>query len=195
MKLKCNKCNLIKSEKDFYKCKACKNGYVKDCKKCRSEYAKKYRELNKTNITKQQKEYRNKNKDKIKKRNKKYRENNKERIRFIRRQYKKMKWETDPLFKLKETYRSRIYAAFKVKYWNKGNTTKDILGIDYIELFKYIENKFTDNMSWDNQGEWHIDHIIPLSSANTKEELIKLCHYTNLQPLWAEDNLKKGGCI
>ena len=48
-------------------------------------------------------------------------------------------------------------------------------------------------MSWYNQGKWHIDHIIPLSSANTEEGIYKLCHYTNLQPLWAEDNLKKGG--
>ena len=48
-------------------------------------------------------------------------------------------------------------------------------------------------MNWDNRSEWHIDHIVPLSSANTEEELIRLCHYTNLQPLWAEDNLKKGG--
>jgi len=48
-------------------------------------------------------------------------------------------------------------------------------------------------MSWDNYGEWHIDHIIPLCSATTVEELEKLCHYTNLQPLWAEENLFKGG--
>jgi hypothetical protein len=47
-------------------------------------------------------------------------------------------------------------------------------------------------MSWNNQGSWHIDHIVPLSSAQTEEEIYKLCHFTNLQPLWAEDNLRKG---
>mgnify|MGYP002132731409 FL=1 len=47
-------------------------------------------------------------------------------------------------------------------------------------------------MTWDNYGDWHIDHIIPLNSAQTEEDLYKLCHYSNLQPLWALDNLKKG---
>jgi hypothetical protein len=50
-------------------------------------------------------------------------------------------------------------------------------------------------MNWDNKEFWHIDHIIPLSSAKDKEELIKLCHYSNLQPLWAEDNYKKRGKV
>lgn len=50
-------------------------------------------------------------------------------------------------------------------------------------------------MTWENRNEWHIDHITPLSSAKTEEELYKLCHYTNLQPLWAEENLKKGNKI
>jgi len=60
-------------------------------------------------------------------------------------------------------------------------------------LKKHLENQFIDGMSWENRSEWHIDHIIPLSSAKTKDELYKLCHYENLQPLWVEDNLKKIG--
>ena len=50
-------------------------------------------------------------------------------------------------------------------------------------------------MSWDNYGEWHIDHIIPLASATTEEGVLKLYHYSNLQPLWAKDNLSKGSKI
>ena len=60
-----------------------------------------------------------------------------------------------------------------------------------------MESQFTDGMTWDNWGKygWHVDHKVPLSSAKTPDELIKLCHYTNLQPLWAKDNLSKGAKI
>ena len=57
----------------------------------------------------------------------------------------------------------------------------------------HLSNMFLDGMSFDNYGEWHIDHIVPLVTAKTEEEVIKLNHYTNLQPLWAKDNLSKGG--
>jgi hypothetical protein len=70
-----------------------------------------------------------------------------------------------------------------------------MLGCDYQTAFKHIESRFKKGMSWDNFGDWHIDHIIPLASAKTEEELIELCHYTNLQPLWAEENLIKGDKI
>ena len=59
----------------------------------------------------------------------------------------------------------------------------------------FFENLFTEGMSWDNQGKWHIDHIIPLASATTYDEVIKLSHYSNLQPLWASDNMRKGARI
>ena len=70
----------------------------------------------------------------------------------------------------------------------------DIVGCSPTELREHIEKQFTDGMSWDNYGTygWHLDHIIPLSTAETREDVFKLNHYTNLQPLWATDNLKKG---
>ena len=77
---------------------------------------------------------------------------------------------------------------------NKSKSTEIIIGISFDELKIYLESKFIEGMTWSNYGfnGWHIDHIIPLSSAENEEEIYKLCHYTNLQPLWAEENLKKG---
>ena len=86
---------------------------------------------------------------------------------------------------------SRLRVFMKSKNLTKRNRTFSIVGCSPDELKKYLESKFVLGMSWENQGDWHIDHFIPLSSAQTEEQIYKLCHYTNLQPLWAEDNLKK----
>jgi hypothetical protein len=79
----------------------------------------------------------------------------------------------------------------------KDRKTFDIIGCTPQFLKEHLENQFVGDMNWNNHGlfGWHIDHIIPLSSAKTEEELYKLCHYSNLQPLWAEDNLKKSNKI
>ena len=104
-----------------------------------------------------------------------------------------MKKATDPLFVTTRRLRGRLQRAFAVSKWNKNNTTGDMLGCSFKTAHDHIESQFTEGMSWANRSEWHIDHIMPLVSATTEEELIKLCHYTNLQPLWAEENIKKGG--
>ena len=70
-----------------------------------------------------------------------------------------------------------------------------MLGVDWEVCKAHIERQFTKGMNWSNYGEFHIDHIIPLASAKTEQELKKLCHYSNLQPLWAVDNLIKSAKI
>jgi len=79
---------------------------------------------------------------------------------------------------------------------NNGFTKKsrsyEILGCSFDYFKNHIESKFTDGMTWENRSKWHIDHIIPISSAKTEAEILKLNHYTNLQPLWAADNIRKG---
>lgn len=112
-------------------------------------------------------------------------------VREIRLKY----YNTNTLYKLKCILRSRTYSAFKYKGYSKNSKTKEILGIEWEVCKNYIERQFTKGMNWDNQGQWHIDHIIPLASAKTPKELKKLCHYTNLQPLWAADNLSKSDSI
>lgn len=105
------------------------------------------------------------------------------------------KTKTDPKYKLKRKLRNRLYYALKKKSWKKNTHFAEYIGCSLDELKIHLENKFMSNMTWDNHGEWHIDHIIPLDSAQSDEELYKLCHYTNLQPLWAIDNIKKANKI
>ena len=108
------------------------------------------------------------------------------------REYVKLRRNNDPLYKLKHNLRTRIKRFFNSKNITKQNKTFDIVGCTPEFLKEHIENQFTEGMSWELMGQHiHIDHIIPLSSANTEEEVYKLCHYTNLQPLWAKDNMKK----
>ena len=108
----------------------------------------------------------------------------------------KNKWENNELFAIKHRLRTLVRNSFRKKGYNRFESrTEEIVGISYNEFKVYMESKFVNGMSWENRGEWHIDHIIPLSAAKSQEELIALSHYTNLQPLWAMDNLKKGGKI
>jgi hypothetical protein len=100
--------------------------------------------------------------------------------------------QRDPLFKLSRRIRSLISSAFKKKKLEKGLMAFEILGCDFLTLKNHFESLFTEGMTWGNMGLWHIDHKRPLAIAKTEEDLIKLNHYTNLQPLWSLDNLKKG---
>lgn len=114
------------------------------------------------------------------------------------RQYIKWKrrWNEDEMFAMKVRLRNLIRNSFRRQGYKKFNTsTEEIVGMNYNDFKEYLESKFVDGMSWENRGDWHIDHIIPLSSATSQEEIIGLCHYKNLQPLWAEDNMSKGDNI
>jgi len=151
-----------------------------------------------------QKIYREKNKEKEQEYRRKYRIENIDKINDNRKKtqplinsYLKNKRDSDPVYKITVYMRSRVKSYFTIKNITKKNKTFEIVGIKPIELKEYIEKQFTEGMSWDNYGlyGWHIDHIIPLSSAKSEDEIYKLCHYTNLQPLWAEDNLKKSNKI
>jgi hypothetical protein len=108
----------------------------------------------------------------------------------------KFRFNNDPLFALKKRLRILVRGSFrKSGYTNFKARTEEIVGISFNEFKLYMESKFVNGMNWDNRSEWHIDHIVPLSTAKSEQELIALSHYTNLQPLWAVDNLKKGDKI
>lgn len=102
--------------------------------------------------------------------------------------YKKNKWKSDTNFRIKENLRGRIYKA--VKGFNKGKSSAKLLGCSINDFKNHISNLFIEDMTWENYGKWHIDHIKPCSLFDLSkiEEQEKCFHYTNLQPLWAVDN-------
>jgi hypothetical protein len=151
------------------------------------DYNKFYYEKNKESITLNNKNWRENNKLKLKE----YQENKKD----ILNSQAKDRRKNNVIINLSNRIRSRMSLYVKKLEIKKTNRTFDIVGCTPSFLRDYLEEKFTLGMNWGNQGNWHIDHIIPLSSAKTEDELYKLCHYTNLQPLWAEDNLKKSNKI
>ena len=159
------------------------------------KYLKEYYIKNKEHIISKSSANYNKNKKEILKKqriySKKYNKENRLKINKRKREFKR----NNTLSRFKSNLRKRTWSAFKNKGYCKTSKTQEMLGVDWEVCKANIERQFTKGMSWENQGDWHIDHIIPLSSANTEQELKKLCHYSNLQPLWAVDNLMKSAKI
>lgn len=145
----------------------------------------------KEEIKKKAHEHYLKNKKRFLEYRKQWKNKNIERVRENHR----IKMETDIQYKLRYVLRLRLNCALRGKA-KSGSAIKD-LGCSIDEFVKHIESKFVDGMSWNNHGEWHLDHIMPLSSFDleNREELLKACNFTNIQPLWAFDNLSKGDKI
>ena len=156
---------------------------------CKSK-ARDYTETNKD----KKKEYRKKNKEQISKKTHEYYERNKDALIVKKIKYRTERRKTDPMFKLQDNLRNRLHRAVRHDY-KSGSAVFD-LGCTITELKQHLESKFQEGMTWENWGVhgWHIDHIIPLASFDLtdREQFSKACHYTNLQPLWAKDNLSKG---
>ena len=214
----CSKCGVEKEMCEFYFRKD-RNNHQSACKKCVLEKSKKNWELKlkiNPNYDKERRERREKNKkddisqyrkkwysnhseywkkylkkniEKQREYSKKYYSENKKKINEYTNTWRKNKTKNDPKFRLINCVRTAINRYLKSKIYD----TSEILGCTVDELKHHLEKQFTYGMTWDNHTKngWHIDHIIPLSSAKTDEEIYKLCHYTNLQPLWSIDNIRK----
>lgn len=137
--------------------------------------------------------------EEVSKRKKEYYQKTKDRWKLHRQSTKEVdnrrrrdRLKRDPEFKLAANLRSRLYMALK-RMSLSGSAVKN-LGCSISDFKIYLESLFTDGMSWSNYGEWHIDHIRALShfDLSDPEELKKACHFKNLQPLWAVDNIIKG---
>jgi len=152
-------------------------------------YRKKYLEDFPEKVKESWVKYREKNKDKMKKNSKEYAKKNRTKINV----YAVNRRKSSPILRISHNVRGRIRDFLKSKNMKKNNKTFEIIGCTPQQLKDHLEQQFTVGMCWENYGYygWHIDHIISLDSGETEEEIYKLCHYTNLQPLWWEENLSK----
>lgn len=168
----------------------------------RAEESKKYYESHKEQITEynrseerkaRQREKYQENKEQELERQRKYREENPEKVRVSKRNWARKARKTNQQFRLKGNLRNRINKA--LGRISKTSSTFELIGCDIVTFMTYLEERFLPGMTWENHGEWHIDHIKPCCSFDlTDPSQQKECfHYTNCQPLWAIDNLIKGG--
>lgn len=184
----CNKCGKKKSRTEFYKRKKIGNTVDAICKLCRGKYCKAWRK---------------ENPERVKAVSRAWTESNAEFSQKYHRAYKKQ-WKKghrqellekgrNPSIQLRMTKRLRTRIYHAIKGAKKSMRTVELLGCSIQQFLAYVEARFKNGMNWANYGDWHIDHIIPCSHFNLKveKEQKKCFHYSNLQPLWAIDNMRK----
>lgn len=202
----CSSCKIEQTIMNFHKYKKSKDGHTHRCKSCvsrKTTISSENKKCTSCEIIKSIGDFNKRSDGKLGRnsvcklcyqdKQTKWRFNNEERYLEYRRNYYMNRRTSDDAFKITSNLRCRLYQFLKSKKMSKNNSTFEIIGCTPEYLRIYIENKFTDNMSWDNYGYdgWHLDHIIPLSRVNTIDDIYKLFHYTNLQPLWGKENMKK----
>lgn len=203
---KCTKCEKEQPLSQYHNDKTKKDGKVGTCKSCKAEYRREYYKGNSDKLKAYSYSYYHENKDEVRdKAKKRYIEN----IEDYRKRRKAQYWaahednirksseyhlqrlKDDSFYRFVARCRKRVWAAFNEGGYSKKTKTFELIGCTQDEVRRYVEDQFEEGMSWDNYGEWHLDHKIPLSSAENEEEIALLCHYLNLQPLWAVENLSK----
>ena len=202
----CSKCKETKELEEFHKNKSAHKGVQTFCKSCKKTYNKEYLEKNKKKLQEyfkstatkaQRKLYYTENKEKILKQTKTYYNENKTKLNKKAAEYRFRRYHSDLQFKLTCVLRDRVSSVLKGT--SKGGSAVKDLGCSMEELKKHLESQFKPGMTWENYGlkGWHIDHIIPLKhfDLTDREQFLKACHYTNLQPLWAKENISKGSKI
>jgi hypothetical protein len=211
----CPKCKEEKELSEFNKgrseCRLCSKEYKKEYYENNKDKIKKgkkeYRENNKDKIKEYDKEYKQNNKDKVKEYGKEYRGNNKDKMKEYNKEYSKVRRQSDSLYKLTTNIRNLLKQSFRLKGYTKKTKSYKILGCTYDEFKLYIESQWDEWMNWDNYGKyngeerygWDLDHIIPLSSGKCEEDIIRLNHHSNIQPLCSyinrcvkKDKIEKG---
>jgi hypothetical protein len=145
------------------------------------------------------KEWSENNRESLNKYHKEYREKNIDRIREVKRTYEKTRKHNDPIYKLINNFRTAIYQVLKENNVQKNGHYFEILKYSPEDLIVHLERQFKDGMNWDNYGEWHVDHVLPISRHNIQEigdeEFMKCWSLNNLQPMWGEENIRKSNKI
>ncbi len=206
----CITCGEEKPRSEYHRDQHRRDGLVSSCKACKKDYRLKYYEDNSDRLRARSKAWYWENKDRSLETARAWREKNIERARRKRKEqywanpeaarrasvkYTLDRQKTDHFFRLKMRCRKRIWAAFNERGYSKKTKSFSLIGCSQEDLVAHIESQFEDGMSWENYGQWHVDHIVPFAVAESEEDVARLCHYTNLQPLWAVDNLRKSAKV
>jgi hypothetical protein len=156
---------------------------------------KKWRDSNKEYLSLKHKKWSEKNRNHLNNYHKEWREKNINKHRENKRNYEKTRKSNDPLYKLISNFRTAIYQVLKENNVKKNGHYFDILKYTPQQLIEHLEKQFSDEMTWDNYGLWHVDHKHPISLYNIKEigddEFLKCWSLDNLQPMWGSENIKK----
>lgn len=208
----CSKCKVVKELDEFHIASKSRDGHFGSCKICARESSKARYVANRDKRLIQTKKWREENKERCRTRSAEYRKTHKrkrtqkdnERSKqynkrpYVRKRlnvYYRKRRRTDPQFAIKTRLRTRLGLILKQKGLKKSERCMKLLGCDLVEFKAYFSSLFTEGMTWERflEGEIHIDHIRPCASFDlTDPEQQKICfHWTNLQPLWAIDNLIK----
>jgi hypothetical protein len=160
---------------------------------------KKWRDSNKEYLSQKHKTWSEENREHLNEYHKEWREKNIDKHRENKRNYEKTRKHNDPIYKLINNFRTAVYQVLKESNVQKNGHYFEILKYTPDELIIHLEEKFTGEMSWDNYGLWHVDHIRPISSFNIQEigdeSFMECWSLKNLQPLWGDENIRKSNKI
>lgn len=184
----CRKCGLPKPTKEFGRCSAVKDGLLAQCRACRSVANAAWRESNANELRTYEKDRYAAQKGFLAQKQRTWRAAHKEH----RNEGLRVRYAEDVGFRLGQLLRNRLYQAAGGR--SRGASAVRDLGCTVEELRGHLASRFASGMTWENYGEWHIDHVRPLASFDLTDpaQCAQACHYTNLQPLWAAENLSKG---
>lgn len=189
----CKNCSINKTFDEFYKRKDSKDGYRNICKICDKKKLDDWVKINPDKIKKQRDNWRLENAEKKKENDNKYRVNNREKEQKRLKEYYKnnsikvkenhKKWREKNKYKI--AFRSLLRNSLVRLGKEKENKTIELLGYSVLDLKEHMENLFTEGMSWDNYGEWHIDHIVGIVNFDSETPQSIVNALSNLRPLWA----------